>query len=156
MNAVRRGAAVAQRYLVSLYFLGVVVQFFLVGYGLFAMKKGDTIDNAHSLNAHRDFGWALTQYGGALLLLATLIAWQKPLRKRVVPYVVLCLLGFPLQPLLAAGGVHHKFVGMFHPVNAVLLLGLSGFLARRAWTTDRAADRAANWAPGAPAIPSGP
>src|SRR5439155_20399913 len=42
------------------------------------MKKGDTIDNAHSLNAHRDFGWALTQYGGLLLLLATLTAWQKP------------------------------------------------------------------------------
>jgi len=138
VNVVRRGAAVAQRYLVTLYFVGVVAQFFLVGYGLFAMKKGDTIDNAHSLNAHRDFGWALTQYGGLLLLLATLIAWQKPLRERVVPFVVLCLLGFPLQPLLAAGGVHHKFVGMFHPVNAILLLGLSGYLTRRAWTIRRA------------------
>ena len=147
MSAIRRGAAVAQRYLVSLYFLGVIVQFFLVGYGLFAMKKGDTIDKANSLNAHRDFGWALTQDGGLLLLLATLIAWQKPLRQWVVPFVVLCLLGFPLQPLLAAGGVHHKFVGMFHPVNAILLLGLSGFLTRRAWETLRASKRATDVAP---------
>lgn len=137
VNVVRRGAGVAQRYLVSLYFIGVVAQFFLVGYGLFGMKAGDTIGKAHSLNAHRDFGWILTQYGGLLLLLITLIAWQKPLRKRVGLYVLLCLLGFPVQPLLAAGGEHHRFVGMFHPVNAILLLGLSAYLAHRAWATRR-------------------
>lgn len=138
MNAVRRGAAVVQRYLVTLYFLGVITQFFLVGYGLFGMKKGDTIGEAGSLNAHRDFGWLLTQFGGLALLLVTLIAWQKPLRKWVVPFVVLCLLGFPLQPLLAAGGEHHRYVGMFHPVNAMLLLGLSGYLTYQAWATRRA------------------
>lgn len=133
MNTVRRSAALVQRYLVSLYFLGVVAQFFLVGLGLFGMKHGDTIDNAHSLNAHRDLGWALTEFGGAALLIVTLLAWQRPLRERVGLYVVLCLLGFPLQPLLAAAGEHHRFVGMLHPVNALLLLGLSGRLARRAW-----------------------
>ena len=135
MAVVLRGAAVAQRYLVSLYFLGVVAQFFLVGFGLFGMKAGDTIGKANSLNLHRDFGWALTQFGGILLLITTLIAWQKPLRERVGLYAVLCLLGFPLQPLLAAAGEHHRFVGMFHPVNAALLLGLSATLARRAWAT---------------------
>ena len=147
MNVIRRGAAVAQRYLVSLYFLGVVTQFFLVGIGLFGMKAGDTIGKAHSLNAHRDFGWALTQYGGLLLLLATLIAWQKPLRERVGLYVLLCLLGFPLQPILAAAGEHHRFVGMFHPVNAILLLGLSAALARRAWATRRISEPALEAAP---------
>jgi hypothetical protein len=135
----RRGAAVVQRYLVSLYFVGVVTQFFLVGFGLFGMKAGDTVGKAHSLNAHRDLGWALTEFGGLALLLATLLAWQKPLRERVGLYVVLCLLGFPLQPILAAAGEHHRYVGMFHPVNAILLLGLSGALARRAWATRRAA-----------------
>ena len=147
MNVIRRGAAVAQRYLVSLYFLGVVTQFFLVGMGLFGMKAGDTIGKAHSLNAHRDFGWALTQYGGLLLLLATLIAWQKPLRERVGLYVLLCLLGFPLQPVLAAAGEHNRFVGMFHPVNAILLLGLSAALARRAWATRRISEPALEAAP---------
>ncbi len=140
MNRVRHGAAVAQRYLVSLYFLGVIVQFFLVGLGLFGMRAGDTIGKAHSLNAHRDFGWALTEFGGAALLLATHIAWQKPLSERVGLYVLLCLLGFPLQPILAATGEHHRVVGMFHPVNALLLLGLSGLLARRAWAATRAHD----------------
>ena len=102
------------------------------------MKAGDTIGKAHSLNAHRDFGWALTEFGGALLLLATLLAWQRPLRRRVGLFVVLCLLGFPLQPVLAAVGEDHRWVGMFHPVNAILLLGLSGYLARTAWATARA------------------
>ena len=142
MNLIRRSAAVAQRYLVSLFFLGVVVQFFLVGYGLFGMKAGDTIGNAHSLNAHRDFGWVLTQFGGLLLLLVTLVAWQKPLRDRVGLYVLLCVLAFPVQPLLAAGGEHHRYVGMLHPVNAILLLGLSFTLARRAWAGRRADARA--------------
>ncbi|MGZ4354547.1 MAG: hypothetical protein ACXVZ4_13480 [Gaiellaceae bacterium] len=136
-GVVRRGAAVAQRYLVSLYLVGVVAQFFLVGLGLFGMKAGDTVGKASSLDPHRELGWLLTEFGGAALLLATLIAWQKPLRRRVGLYVVLCLLGFPLQPLLAAGGEHHRFVGMFHPVNALLLLGLSATLTRRAWAERR-------------------
>ncbi|MEN3343021.1 MAG: hypothetical protein V7644_2425 [Actinomycetota bacterium] len=151
MNAVRRGAAVAQRYLVSLYVLGVVVQFFLVGWGLFGMNKGDTVQDAKSLDPHRGFGWIFTQLGGLLLLLATLIAWQRPRGRRVGLYVLLCLLGFPVQPLLAGGGEHHQWVGMLHPVNAMLLLGLSGYLAHRAWTTDRGAERAPEAAPAAAA-----
>lgn len=138
MSSVRKGAAVVQRYLVTLYFLGVVAQFFLVGVGLFGMKAGDTIGNAHSLNPHRDLGWALTEFGGAALLIATLIAWRAPLRQNVVRYVVLCLLGFPVQAMLAATGEHHRFVGMFHPVVAVVLLGLSAVLAREAWAERRA------------------
>jgi hypothetical protein len=152
MNVVRRAAAVAQRYLVSFYFLGVVTQFVLVGYGLFGMKAGDTIGKAHSLDAHREFGWLLTQFGGALLLLVTLVAWQKPLRDRVGLYVVLCLLGFPLQPILAAAGEHNRYVGMFHPVNAILLLGLSGMLARRAWASERARGRVPEAAVAGPAL----
>jgi hypothetical protein len=143
MTTVRRGAGVAQRYLVTLYFCGVVTQFLLVGLGLFGMKPGDTIGKAHSLDPHRELGWILTEFGGALLLLATLVAWQKPLRSRVAAYVLLCLLGFPLQPLLAVGGEHHRLIGMLHPVNAALLLGLSFTLARRAWATRRAPARAA-------------
>ena len=56
MAAVRRGAWVGLRYVTSLFFLGVVVQFFLVGYGLFAMKHGATIDDAKSLDSHRGLG----------------------------------------------------------------------------------------------------
>jgi hypothetical protein len=137
MNPVRRGAAVVQRYVVSLYFIGVIVQFFLVGYGLFGMKHGATIDNAKSLDAHRSFGFILIQFVGGVLLIATLVAWQKPLGRKVGLYVVLCLLGV-VQAILAGTGYHHKWVGMFHPVNALVLLGLSGSLAFRSWREARA------------------
>src|ERR1700758_3519596 len=116
MNPVRRGAAVVQRYVVTLYFIGVIVQFFLVGYGLFGMKDGATIDDAKSLDAHRGFGFILIEFIGGVLLIATLVAWQRPLGRKVGLYVVLCLLGV-VQATLATEGFHHKWVGMFHPVN---------------------------------------
>ena len=137
MNSVRRGAAVVQRYLVSLYFVGIIVQFFLVGVGLFGMKAGSNIDNAKSLDAHRGFGFILIDVVGGLLLVATLVAWQSPLGRKVGLYIALCLLGV-LQGVLATSGFHHKYVGMFHPVNALVLLGLSGRLAQVAWAEARA------------------
>ena len=141
MNAVRRGAAVVQRYVVTLYFIGVIVQFFLVGYGLFGMKHGATIDNAKSLDAHRGFGFILIEIIGGVLLIATLVAWQRPLGRKVGLYVLLCLLGV-VQAILATEGFHHKWVGMFHPVNALILLGLSGRLAFGAWREARGGEPA--------------
>jgi hypothetical protein len=141
MNAVRRGAAVVQRYVVTLYFIGVIVQFFLVGYGLFGMKHGATIDNAKSLDAHRGFGFILVEIIGGVLLIATLVAWQRPLGRKVGLYVLLCLLGV-VQAILATEGFHHKWVGMFHPVNALILLGLSGSLAFRSWREARGGEPA--------------
>src|SRR2546423_6221591 len=76
MAAVRRGAWVVLRYLTTIFFLGVVVQFFLVGYGLFAMKHGATIDNAKSLDPHRGLGWILSTYGAPLMLILVLFAWS--------------------------------------------------------------------------------
>jgi hypothetical protein len=137
MAAVRRGAWTGLRYVTTLFFLGVIVQFFLVGVGLFGMKHGATIDDAHSLNAHRDFGWILTEFGGGLMLILVLLAWPTP-RRLLGMWILLVVLAFPVQPLLASSGYHHRFVGMLHPVNALLLLGLSGHLARYAWLTRRA------------------
>lgn len=141
MSSVRAVAAVVQRYVVSLYFVGVIVQFFLVGLGLFGMKAGATIDNAKSLDAHRIFGFMLVDVGGGLLLLSALIAWQRPLRQKVGLYVLLAVLG-QLQGVLATEGWHHEYVGMFHPVNALVVLGLSGMLARQAWAEARASAEA--------------
>jgi hypothetical protein len=135
MAAVRRGAWVVLRYVTTIFFLGVIVQFFLVGYGLFAMKHGATIDNAKSLGPHRGLGWALSTYGAPLMLILVLLAW--PARRLLVSWIVLAVLGF-VQAILAAAGWKHWGFGMFHPVNAVLLLGLSGHLTYVAWTTRRA------------------
>lgn len=137
MAVVRRGAWVALRFVTSLFFLGVVVQFFLVGYGLFAMKHGATIDNAKSLDPHRGLGWILSDFGGILMLLLVLLAW--PSRRLLGSWVVLAVLAF-FQGVLASSGYHHWGLGMLHPVNAIILLGLSGRLAHYAWTTGKRAD----------------
>lgn len=133
MTAVRRGAWVALRYVTILFFIGVIVQFFLVGYGLFAMKHGATIDNAKSLDAHRGLGFILSDFGAIVLLVLALLAWPKP-RKLLGAWIVLALLAF-VQSILATEGYKHWGLGMFHPVNALLLLGLSGRLAYYAWST---------------------
>lgn len=135
MAAIRRGAWAGLRYVTAIFFVGVIAEFFLVGYGLFGMKAGSTIDNAHSLDAHRALGWILTELGGGLILILALLSWPKP--KLLGLYVLLAILAFPVQPILATTGVHHKWVGMLHPVNALLLLGLSGVLSHRAWSGKR-------------------
>jgi len=139
MAAVRRGAWVALRYVTTIFFLGVVVQFFLVGYGLFAMKHGATIDDAKSLDAHRGLGWLLSDFGAGLMLILVLLAW--PARRLLGAWILLAVLAF-FQAVLASAGYHHWGLGMFHPVNAILLLGLSGRLAHHAWTTRRSAEAA--------------
>ena len=137
MAAVRRGAWVALRYVTTVFFLGVVVQFFLVGYGLFAMKHGATIDNAKSLDSHRGLGWILSEFGSILMLLLVLLAW--PARRLLGAWILLAVLAF-FQAILASAGYHHWGLGMFHPVNAVILLGLSGGLARYSWRTRKSAE----------------
>lgn len=136
MAAVRRGAWVGLKYVTTVFFFGVILQFFFVGYGLFAMKDGQTIDNAKSLDAHRGFGFILADGGAILMLVLVLLAWPRP-RKLLGAWIVLAVLAF-FQPVLADFG--HKWVGMFHPVNALILLGLSGRLAHYAWTTRKAED----------------
>jgi hypothetical protein len=148
MAAVRRGAWAGLRYVTALFFLGVIIQFFLVGIGLFGMKHGATIDNAKSLDPHRALGFILSDFGAGLMLILVLLAW--PARRLLGLWLLLAVLAF-VQSILATVGYHHRWVGMFHPVNALLLLGLSGLLAHRAWTT-RKSDEGA----GAPAAaPSG-
>jgi len=139
MAAVRRGAWVALRYVTTIFFLGVILQFFFVGFGLFGMKDGETIDNAKSLDAHRAFGFILADGGALLMLVLVLLAWPTP-RKLLGAWILLAVLAF-FQPVLADFG--HKWVGMFHPVNAIILLALSGRLAHYAWTTGRTKDTAA-------------
>ena len=131
MKAVRSGAWVALRYLTVVFVLGVVVQFFLVGWGLFGMDAGSTVENAKSLDAHRGLGWILSDFGGILFLVLTLLAWVRPLRIRVL-YLVLAVLTF-FQGELAAAGVDHRALGMLHPVNALLVLGIAGYLAHYAF-----------------------
>ncbi len=147
MTTIRNGAWILLRYVTALFFVGVIAQFFLVGYGLFDMKNSATsdhskivtIDNAKSLDPHRAIGFLLSDIGAVLILLLVLLAW--PQRKLLVRWIALAVLAF-VQGLLAGFGFNHWVVGMFHPVVAVVLLGLSAHLARVAWKSSRDAEEA--------------
>ena len=101
------------------------------------MKHGATIDDAKSLDPHRAFGFILSDLGAILFLILALLAWPKP-RRLLGLWILLAVLAF-LQSILATEGYKHWGLGMFHPVNALLLLGLSGYLARYAWSSGKEA-----------------
>jgi hypothetical protein len=99
------------------------------------MKHGATIDNAKSLDAHRGLGFILSDVGAILLLILALLARPQP-PKLLGAWILLAVLAF-VQGILATVGFKHWGVGMFHPVNAIILLALSGRLAHYAWTTHK-------------------
>ena len=134
MTAVQNGAWVALKYVTALFFVGVIVQFFLVGYGLFDMKHGATIDNAKSLDAHRFVGFLLSDAGAVLIVALVLLAWPK--RQLLLSWIALAVLAF-VQGILATVGFNHWVLGMLHPVDALILLGLSGYLAHSQWRAPR-------------------
>jgi hypothetical protein len=133
MNAVRRGAGAVLKYLTPLYVVLVIVQVFLAGEGIFGIKDGQSLDDANSLNAHRDFGFFLTDLGAIVFLIVTLLWW--PRNKRFLGlYILLAVLLF-VQAILPSAG---RWVAALHPVNAFVILGLLGYLSSQWWRPDGA------------------
>jgi hypothetical protein len=127
MTSIRRGATAAYRWLTIAFFVGVVLQFFLAGSGVFGIEPGTGLGDS-SLDPHRDLGEGLMGMGFVLLLLV-LIAW--PTRFIRLHYVALFVLASVAQPLLADPG--SALLGGLHGLNAVAILGLAGLLAHRAF-----------------------
>ena len=125
MAAVRRGAEAILRFLTALWLLAIIVQIFLACSVIFAIEEGQGLEEADSLDLHRGLGHIIAELGALLFLVLSLIWW--PRDKRLLgAYIALALLLFPVQVLLAAGG---EWVGAFHPLNGILILGLLGYLS---------------------------
>lgn len=129
MDAVRRGAGAFLKYFVPLLVLLVLLQVFLAGWGAFGIEEGQGLEDADSLNPHRDFGHIIGTFGGILLLLGTLLWW--PRDKRLLGLGILTAVLLFIQPIFAVIG--GEFVGAIHAVNAVVLLALLGYLAGSLW-----------------------
>jgi hypothetical protein len=134
VGAVRRGADQIYRVLIAVFFFACIVQIFLAGRGVFGIrssnthhKPGDFFDHQHSLNPHRALGFILG-FAAILLLLLTLIAWNKAILPWTFALAVLALL---VQSITAIPS--HPWVAAFHPISGVAILGISGWLAHRAW-----------------------
>lgn len=127
------------RYWVAILLLGVIVQFFLAGLGVFDVL-GNADETAQSSEAiedsfepHSALGFFLF-IGGVVLFLLSLVARlgrNRILLSLAVPLLII------LQSFLAGGGEEAAAIGGLHPVNGLVILGLLGYLvhgAFRRWT----------------------
>jgi hypothetical protein len=127
MTGVRRVSRSILKYFIALYTVAVVVQIFLAGEGIFGGRE-EPIEDAGILDPHRGLGWFLTTPVALLLLIVALLAWLPNKRLRWIS-VALPFLLF-IQLILAELG---RWGGAFHPLNAILVLALLGYLARQLW-----------------------
>lgn len=135
----RLGARSVLKWFSGLYVVLIVIQVYLAGEGIFGLnviknsedcdKKGADLAAAHcignskTLDAHRALGFFLTFPGAILFLIVALIAWHPTPRIRAISIIV-PVLTF-VQMILPGLG---RWGGALHPVNAILVLSLFGWL----------------------------
>ena len=128
------------RYWTALLLLAVLVQIGAAGYGAFnAAEKvdpgplrEDSFDDGFDF--HNGFGYIIF-LGSLILLLLALggrLGKQRVLQALAAPVLV------AIQIVLAWAGEDHPVVGIFHPLVALLIAGLTGSLAFAAWRRVRA------------------
>jgi hypothetical protein len=126
-GGVRRVADTIFAYLAALLVLGVVVQFFLAGVGVFGIDGHRDLGKATSLDPHRALGHMLA--GVAILMfIAALVA--RTSKAKIWVSIVLALLIELVQTALASGGDNHHWLGGLHALNGVIILGLAGWMHR--------------------------
>jgi hypothetical protein len=123
----------------------VLLQIGFAGYGAFfvASKVDDNPVNQDTF----DDGWGMHLGFGYLVVLLGLLFLLVALGARVGRQRTLRVLGLfglmILQVLLAWFGEAAPFIGVLHPINAFLILGLSASIAYQAWRAPAGADRMA-------------
>lgn len=125
------------RVVLSVFTLGVIIEFFLAGLGVFRVQHGASDARFdHVFGPHRALGNVL--FIIALLVLVAAIVARLG-RVRVLISLLLPLLVF-VQSILANNGP--SWVRALHPVVAVLVLGLAGSFTGRLWREHRTAPAA--------------
>jgi Family of unknown function (DUF6220) len=121
----RRAVDVAYGYLAAFFVVGVLIQVYLAGIGIFGINS-TKVAHATSLDPHRTWGTVLMVLSLILLILA-LIAWAS--RTTVIWTFVLALLVIVAQTALAAAGENSKWIGGLHALDGMVILLLSLWLA---------------------------
>ena len=129
------------RFWAMLIFAAVIVQVALAGFGAFsaAKKVGDgPNDTTPSLtNKQWDHGFGPHDALGYLIFLASILLLIFALASRFDRKRVLLALGVPLlvfvQIVLAIAGGNIPAIGALHPLNALIIVGFTAYLAREAY-----------------------
>ena len=119
MATARRIARWARFVLGAIFLIGIVVQFLLAGYGLFA--------DPGEWDLHEILGWTIFHWAPILIGIAGLLIWRPPVD--LVLSLAIGVLGF-VQPVLAEAG---DWAGFLHPLNALVLFVLAHRLTERDW-----------------------
>ena len=131
----------------ALVFLLVILQVGFAGYGAFAIAH-DT-DNGGVVNEdsfedkwglHMGFGYIVVLAGLILLAIGVAAGIGK---WRLGRHGLLALL-LVLQVILAWIGFEEPVVGFLHPVNALLIFSLAGWIAWDQWKSSRTLGRSAS------------
>jgi hypothetical protein len=124
------------RFWAALLFLAVLVQIGAAGYGAFysASKINDQKvigEDAfdHGWSFHTGFGYAV--FLGAVVLF--LLALAARIGKRGVLFALAAPVLVAVQIILAWAGEDAPAVGIFHPINALVIAGLTGSITVYAW-----------------------
>ncbi len=127
----------------SLIAVAVVVQIGAAGYGAF--HDSNHLKDEGDVFTHKGFedGWDFHGGLGWLIVYAILIALVLALLARVGRPRIWFQLGLAvagvLQIVFALAGEDHPWVGILHPLNAFIILGLAGQIAAREWGAVREA-----------------
>ena len=111
--------------LAAAFVVGVVVQLFFAGLGVFG-ADGLSVDRAGSLDAHRTWGNVLGIAAVALFALAVL---ARAGRRQLVATAGLAVLTEVAQHGLAAAGVQHSWAGGLHAADGAVILLLAVYVA---------------------------
>jgi Mn2+/Fe2+ NRAMP family transporter len=134
----RRGVDCAFVYLVTLFFVGVLLQLFLAGVGAFGDHSAK-IENASSFDPHRALGNIL---GAVALILLILAVLARASRATWIGALILTVLAAGAQSGLAAGGEDNKWVGGLHALDGIIILLLAGWLTGMAHRREAARRKA--------------
>ena len=120
----RRAALAAYRWLLLGFLLLGAVQIFLAGLGAFRLDNlGVSGDTAFA--PHRAVGFAM---GGVALVILVLALIARPGIRAVIASVLLFLLVFLAQSLLASLADNTVWFGGLHALDGLAILGIAAFL----------------------------
>lgn len=122
------GARTVWSILVWLVLFLLPVQFYLAGYGAFSFSHGTTQTHDSDWNAHIVFGSLI----GLIVILVLISGLLSRLPRQLTGMTVGLFVLMLVQVILAGVGDSAPVLAALHPVNALLITGLTMSLALRA------------------------
>jgi hypothetical protein len=104
------------------------IQFYLAGYGAFSFQHGSTTAHDNDWGPHAVFGSII----GVVIILVLISGLVSRLPSRLTGMTVGMFVLMLIQFLLAAAGDSAPVIAALHPLNGVLLTGLTVSVAIRA------------------------